>query len=45
MDIPPGLEVLADPLAMDVVIRNLLENALAAVAPVGGGAITWRRGA
>jgi signal transduction histidine kinase len=39
-DVPRGLEVLADPLAVDVVIRNLLENALAAVAPVGGGTIT-----
>jgi signal transduction histidine kinase len=35
----PGLHVLADPLAVDVVVRNLLENALAAVAPVGGGKI------
>jgi signal transduction histidine kinase len=37
--------VLADPLALDVVVRNLLENALAAVAPVGGGtiAVTARR--
>jgi signal transduction histidine kinase len=44
-DIPRGLEVLADPLAMDVVIRNLLENALAAVASAGGGsiALTGRR--
>ena len=39
VDVPPGLEVLADPLAVDVVIRNLLENALAAVAPLGGGGI------
>jgi signal transduction histidine kinase len=39
-DVPRGLEVLADPMAVDVVIRNLLENALAAVAPVGGGTIT-----
>jgi signal transduction histidine kinase len=39
VDIPPGLEVLADPLAMDVVIRNLLENALAAVAPAASGTI------
>ena len=39
-DVPRGLEVLADPLAVDVVIRNLVENALAAVAPVGGGTIT-----
>jgi len=33
------MQVLADPLALDVVIRNLLENALAAVAPAGGGRI------
>lgn len=44
-DLPRGLTVLTDPLAIDVVIRNLLENALAAVAPVGGGsiALTARR--
>lgn len=40
-DIPRDLEVLADPLAMDVVIRNLLENALSAVAPAGGGTIAF----
>ncbi len=39
MDIPRGVYVLADPLAMDVVMRNLLENAIAAVTPVGGGTI------
>lgn len=39
-DIERGLHVLSDPLALDVVVRNLLENALAAVAPVGGGTIT-----
>ncbi len=39
-EVPRGLEVLADPLAVDVVIRNLVENAIAAVAPVGGGTIT-----
>jgi len=38
-DIEPGLTVLADPLALDVILRNLLENALAAVSPVGGGSI------
>ena len=44
-DIEQGLEVMADPLALDVILRNLLENALAAVAPVGGGtvALTGRR--
>jgi len=34
--VPEGLTALADPLAVDVVLRNLLENALAAVAPNGG---------
>lgn len=38
-DIEPGLLVLSDPLALDVVIRNVLENALAALAP-GSGTIT-----
>jgi signal transduction histidine kinase len=38
-DVARGLFVLADPLALDVVVRNLLENALAAVAPIGGGTI------
>jgi signal transduction histidine kinase len=44
-DIEHGLQVMADPLALDVILRNLLENALAAVAPVGGGtvALTGRR--
>ncbi|MBW4052099.1 MAG: HAMP domain-containing histidine kinase [Proteobacteria bacterium] len=44
-EIERGLEVMADPLALDVILRNLLENALAAVAPVGGGtvALTGRR--
>ena len=38
-EVPPDLQVLGDPLAVDVVVRNLVENALAAVAPVGGGKI------
>jgi signal transduction histidine kinase len=38
-DVPRGLTVLADPLAVDVVVRNLLENALAAVAAVSGGRV------
>jgi signal transduction histidine kinase len=38
-DIEPGLQVLSDPLALDVVVRNILENALAAVTPQGGGSI------
>lgn len=37
--VPEGLQVLADPLAVDVVVRNLVENALNAVSPVGGGKI------
>jgi signal transduction histidine kinase len=40
-DVPRGLTVLADPLAVDVVVRNLLENALAAVAAVSGGTVTF----
>jgi signal transduction histidine kinase len=39
-DIGRGLHVQTDPLALDVVVRNLIENAIAAVAPVGGGTIT-----
>jgi signal transduction histidine kinase len=39
-DIARGLYVLTDPLALDVVVRNLLENAIAAITPVGGGTIT-----
>jgi signal transduction histidine kinase len=39
-DIAPGLFVLADPLALDVIVRNVLENALAAVSPVGGGSVS-----
>ncbi len=38
--VPPQLQVLSDPLAVDAVVRNVLENALAAVAPVGGGKVT-----
>jgi signal transduction histidine kinase len=40
-DIARGLQVMADPMTLDVILRNLLENALAAVAPVGGGSITF----
>lgn len=39
-DIAREMVVMADPLAMDVVVRNLLENAIAAVTPVGGGTIS-----
>ena len=34
------LYVLADPIAVDAVVRNVLENALAAVTPVGGGTVS-----
>ncbi len=40
-DIERGLVVIADPLALDVILRNLLENALAAVAPLGGGSVAF----
>ena len=39
-DIAPPLTVVSDPLALDVVVRNVLENALAAVRAAGGGRIT-----
>ena len=38
--VPADLYVLADPIAVDAVVRNVLENALAAVAPVGGGTVS-----
>jgi signal transduction histidine kinase len=38
-DIAPGLHVLSDPLALDVVVRNVLENALTAVQGLGEGTI------
>ena len=40
-EVPRELCVLADPLAVDVVVRNLLENALAAVAAVSGGNVKF----
>jgi len=39
VEIPRDTGVLADPLALDVVVRNVLENALAAVAARSGGTI------
>jgi signal transduction histidine kinase len=33
------LQVMSDPLALDVVVRNILENALVALGPGGGGSI------
>jgi signal transduction histidine kinase len=38
-DIGSELYVASDPLALDVVVRNILENALAAVSRAGGGSI------
>ena len=38
--VDPQLQVMSDPIALDAVVRNVLENALAAVAPVGGGKVT-----
>ncbi len=38
-DIAPTLTVVSDPLALDVVVRNVLENALVAVKTAGGGRI------
>lgn len=40
IDIPEALDVTADPVATDAVLRNLIENAMAAVAPRKGGTIT-----
>lgn len=40
LDVPPDLHVLADPVAADAVLRNLLENAVASVGPTGGGTVT-----
>ncbi len=44
-NIPPEVEVLADPMAVDTVLRNLIENAIAAMAPMKGGnvSITGRK--
>jgi signal transduction histidine kinase len=38
-DIQPELHIASDALALDVVVRNVLENALAAVRSAGGGSI------
>ncbi len=40
VDIPEDLELFADPIATDGVLRNLIENAIAAVAPMKGGVVT-----
>lgn len=39
MDVAPDLHVLADPVAADAVLRNLVENAVASVGPMGGGTV------
>jgi len=39
-EIAPSLTVVSDPLALDVVVRNVLENAFAAVKAAGGGRIS-----
>src|ERR1700683_1649676 len=41
-DVPCGLAVLADALAVDVVVRNLLENAIAALGAVSGGSVAFQ---
>src|SRR5262249_18289209 len=38
--IDPRLEVEADPMAVDGVLRNLVENAINAMVPTGGGKVT-----
>jgi signal transduction histidine kinase len=39
VDVAPDLHVLADPVAADAVLRNVLENAVASVSPMGGGTV------
>ena len=39
-EVASNLYVASDPLALDVVLRNVIENALAAVTAAGGGSIT-----
>jgi signal transduction histidine kinase len=40
VEVPAHLSALADPVAVDAVLRNVLENAVASVAPVGGGRVS-----
>lgn len=42
LQIPPQLEALADPVAADAVLRNVLENAIASIAPLGSGRVCLR---
>ena len=39
LDVPAALAIQADPVATDAVLRNLIENAIAAIAPRGQGRI------
>jgi signal transduction histidine kinase len=39
LQIPAPLQALADPVAADAVLRNVLENAIASIAPLGSGRI------
>lgn len=40
VSVPADLEITADPMAVDGVLRNLIENAIAAMGPPKGGALT-----
>jgi signal transduction histidine kinase len=40
IDIAPELQVRADPLAVDGVLRNLIENAMSAMKPTAGGTVS-----
>jgi signal transduction histidine kinase len=40
VEVAPTLEIRADAMAVDTVIRNLVENAMSAMAPNGGGTIS-----
>ena len=41
-EIPPNLLIFADPLALDTVLRNLIENAISAMQPLDGGNVVIR---
>lgn len=42
VEVPAGVMVLADPVAVDAALRNVLENAVASVGAVGGGTVAVR---
>lgn len=44
LEVAPGVAALADPVAVDAVVRNVLENAIASVGAVGGGTVTVTAG-